>query len=451
MSFICLGCIGDESLREIVEDGASKVECTYCGQTSLGVPMDKLAEVVDEPLREYCRQGAESPYHEQQGDPLAYLLQEELEIDREPAEELAEILEENDPADPRDGDEPFFSSEQNYQRAYLHSGEYAYSWAEFSNRIKHARRFFDDGTRERLADILGALGSQKADELPVLEVGPGTKVESLYRARRAESDAKGLAILKDPARELGPPQPELAVAGRMNPAGISVFYGALSEDTAIAEVRPFVGSLVIVGRFTCVETLRLLDLTQIGIGFTGSIFRPGYEDRATRLRFLEGFHTLIARPIQPREEHIEHIPTQAVAEYVSNVLGFDGILYASAQVGAVPDVPEPTPYVTLRELSEEDLGRHNVALFGAAARVRQPASDEEPSTDPDPIDPWLGQPFEPGIDFPEPAQLSCVDDSARAVRVTAVRYSHEWAQVYDPDWKPPGAKPDDLASSDLEL
>lgn len=50
---ICIECINDESLCEIVLQKATKVKCTYCGQRDKGISIQKLAEIVDEFLREY--------------------------------------------------------------------------------------------------------------------------------------------------------------------------------------------------------------------------------------------------------------------------------------------------------------------------------------------------------------------------------------------------------------
>lgn len=54
-------------------------------------------------------------------------------------------------------------------------------------------------------------------------------------------------------------------------------------------------------------------------------------------------------PVQPNHEALEYLPTQAVAEYVVNVLGFDGIRYASAQHSS--------------EAGAENDASHNVAIF----------------------------------------------------------------------------------------
>lgn len=193
----------------------------------------------------------------------------------------------------------------------------------------------------------------------------------------------------------------------MNSAGISVFYGALSEDTAISEVRPYVGSLVVVGQFDITENIRVLDLSQIGIGFAGSIFDPEYESTAARYRFLEGFHSLIAKPIQPHEEQLEYIPTQAVAEYVSNVLGFNGILYGSAQLGAVPE-NDSEPNFWTHELSDEDLREHNIVLFGDAATVDTTGEVTAPYSTPH-------------------CDLLFHSDSVHAVKISKVHYTHEVA------------------------
>lgn len=427
MPYICLKCIGDVPLRETAEETATRVLCNYCQERDLGISMEKLAEIVDDPFRRYyCKGNFEPVWHgdsdhtdyEQEGEPLVDILQEELEIDYDPAKDLAEILENSDPADIRDGEEPFYSSDQNYHRSYLSPCAYFESWRLFSDPIKHQRRFFDEDARAQLAEILGEPGSVKSAGLPVMELGPGTRIEALYRARRADSKQRAREIVLNPTAELGPPRPQTATAGRMNPDGISVFYGALSKDTAIAEVRPYVGSLVVVGQFVPSRKLRLLDLTKIGVGFTGSIFAPDYEDRAARLQFLDGFHTLIARPIQPHDEPLEYIPTQAVAEYVSSVLGFDGILYASAQVGAITEESDPSPIVQMGELSDDDLKKHNVVLLGKAAIVKQTTVSAETGEAP----------------YPKSSptwSLAFQADSARIVRVTGVKYDHSCIIISD--------------------
>ena len=417
---ICLRCIGDEPARALAATRATLVKCQYCKGRRRGVGVHELSEIIDDAVRTYYGFGGyelkfdsdnDSTYEEPQGDRLHDVLESELEVPYEAAVDLALELMENDPADVADGEEVFYSDTQSYSRIDLPEGEYGERWEEFSTRVTHERRFFDEGARELLEGILGAPKSEQAHALPVMEIGPECRIKAIYRARRADGRKAAEQIMTDP-RALERPPKELAIPGRMNAGGIPVFYGAIAEKVALAEVRPSVGSFVITGKFSVRRRLRVLDLSRIDHVFTGSIFHTDYEGRASRLRFLEGFHHLIARPVQPHEETLEYIPTQAVAEYVHNVLGFDGILYGSAQTGGVA-APESgdRPYVELRELTDEELQLFNIVLFGDAGSSVA-ANDTS------------GLAFEPA--------------ATDSHRVTKVSFDYEWTPVG------PGAEHPDL-------
>ena len=437
MRTICLCCISDKFLRENCRGSASPNTCTYCHRHGSSITLRELAEIADEPLRTYCCQGEEYPvrkpdsekYHwEEHGDSLEYFLQEELGIEWEPATDLIEILDQSD----SDG---FFDAAHNYHRQPLDSLEYEYTWLDFQHRICHQRRFFDDVAERYLSEILGPSESEEATNLPTREIGPGAQIEWIYRARRADSEKKARSISQTPETELGPPPDRTASAGRMNPAGISVFYGALSEDASIAEVRPSVGSLVVVGRFRPSRILRLLDLTQIGTVFPLSIFQSDYARRAAHLSFLAGFHSRIAKPVQPHDEPIEYIPTQAVAEYVTNVLDFDGMIYASAQLGVLQmtEPPlyaygEPPNYAFPAEPCE-GISSCNVVLFGGAGRVeatKETAPQKKVRKDV-PLGELDFHDYDPTWTPPDPpdAVLLPCTDGVRIIRITAVKYEHE--------------------------
>lgn len=430
MTNICLECIGDDFARAKAEKMARKLKCGLCKSVGNAITVADLADLIENDLREYYEHGefvphysfdSDKPDYEQEGESLIDILQQELEIDFDPAKELAAVLIDRDPAYPPDGDEPFFASDQNYKLRWMTSWPYSNAWGQFSQRIKHEQRFFDAEARQILEQVLGAPGTKKVSELPILEIGPDARVSRVFRARRARTESDARRMLETPARELGPPPSERATAGRLNAAGISVFYGALSADTAAAEVRPSVGGVIVVGRFLLQRSLRLLDLTQIHAGFTGSVFNPEYADRAARLRFLKGFHRLIARPIQVDDEPLEYLPTQVVAEYVSNVLGLDGLLYASAQVGAIPpDRSDEDGYFRPSELDEAELHQHNVVLFRVAT--------ETPNLD-------GGKPAREGLSqlgSPNMPDLAFEDGSGEVWRITAISHEHERVYLRDP-------------------
>jgi hypothetical protein len=319
----------------------------------------------------------------------------------------------------KDGDTAAFDDSSRYVERDLPPIELELEWAEFRRRVQHERRFFDDEARRILARILGDRASITSSDNPISRcIAVLKKGERLFRARRAETRATAERIIADPGRELGPPPPHLAMSGRMNPSGIAVFYGGFSEAVCVAEIRPHVSGFVVVGQFQTTRRFRLLALTLVGQrSFPGSMFQSNYYERATKRRFLLSFHSLISRPVQPHEEAIEYVPTQVVAEYISNILGLDGIIYASAQLGGVDEEDNDPP----------DRTRQNVALFNRASvvagRRRRPTRPARLSREVIPSIDWEAS---QDVD-PPPPSLRFVRDSAGLVRITAMKvsYTHE--------------------------
>jgi hypothetical protein len=104
----------------------------------------------------------------------------------------------------------------------------------------------------------------------------------------------------------------------MNARGISVFYGATSADTAVAEVRPPVGSHVVVGQFTISRPLRLLDLNalaEIVPGKVRSYFDPTTTDVVARHDFLRSLCNQLVMPVMPEFEDDGYLITQLVADF----------------------------------------------------------------------------------------------------------------------------------------
>lgn len=140
---------------------------------------------------------------------------------------------------------------------------------------------------------------------------PGWKI---YRARlmplERELDAEPL-----PPEEMGPPPPERAIAGRLNPKGTPYFYGALDIDTALAEVRPWRRARLTIGCFTSTASLRLGDLT-------------GTQAQMHPDRSLQWLSFMLGRPVH-RDDSDSYLPSQVFASKCREA-GFDGVFYESA-------------------------------------------------------------------------------------------------------------------------
>jgi len=141
------------------------------------------------------------------------------------------------------------------------------------------------------------------------------------------------------ARKLGPPPEQKAVANRMSPAGIPMFYGAADEYGAIAETA--LGCLsnrevLNVGVFETTENIYILDLTNVPA--IPSLFSSSRHLRHV-LHFLRSFVNDLSKPIKKDDRvHTEYVPTQIVTEYFRHSFHADGgplvrgILYPSSRV-----------------------------------------------------------------------------------------------------------------------
>lgn len=133
---------------------------------------------------------------------------------------------------------------------------------------------------------------------------------------------------------LGSPPSSAARHNRMSGAGISVFYGAESAATAVAEIRPTPDQAVTVAQWAPTRELTYLDLPAARP--IPSIFDMTARIDRSWLRFLAAFADDLARPIEEQEAAVEYIPTQIMTEYIRDHLRttdghrFDAVRYSSA-------------------------------------------------------------------------------------------------------------------------
>ncbi|MBR1797296.1 MAG: RES family NAD+ phosphorylase [Clostridiales bacterium] len=221
-------------------------------------------------------------------------------------------------------------------------------WQNFEHDCKYYNRFFDltprgSGNTNRRTDMLEKLYESCLKNLKE-EIEPGTE---LFRARVIDSKLKRGRDYNLDEVSIGPADKSNSQSGRMNPEGISYFYVAEDEATALKEGRLRAKERVLIGRFKTLKKLTVIDWTKVNIYEKAvDIFSPKYSpSMAVYQDFLRRFAIEVGKPNETAKP-IEYVATQLVAEYVRGH-GFDGIKYDSA-VGDGFDVvffygPEITP------------------------------------------------------------------------------------------------------------
>src|SRR5712692_4908741 len=123
------------------------------------------------------------------------------------------------------------------------------------------------------------------------------------------------------------PKAELVGDGRVNPRGIPCLYLASSQETAMAEVRPWVGSYISLAQFKVMRDVVVVDCSKDKRVFPNWLLNKDQKEMPAEKReqvvWGDIAHAL-SRPVTPDEPVTEYVPTQILAE-AFRAHGYDGI------------------------------------------------------------------------------------------------------------------------------
>ncbi|MDO6591959.1 RES domain-containing protein [Loktanella sp. D2R18] len=371
---VCPDCFEDKGLKARIEEirpQFNEGKCDY-HNTKKGVPVVAVAEVLKDVIENNYHLSGYGYDGEPTGELLLPLIEDLARPDQfEIAEELQNELINLDDYWPPDGGDPFFADDTGYTRIeQFFDDTHSARWQEFRSEIMSGQRFFSRRARDLLSELFDGLHllRNKRNVRAVRTLKPSEV--ALYRGRKANVADAQSRIRAAPEKELGPPPEKLRGAGRMNPSGIPVFYGAEDIETCLAELRPAVGETVMVARFRLTRPVVVLDTTLFASPpKQPNIFAKSHNERLSLWGFMAEFMSEISMPCLPDDEHLDYVPTQVVAEYLVhehlfNVSGqerhLDGLIFQSAQ--------KP--------------GGKNIVLFGPAGLVETEAKSR-PKTNPE--------------------------------------------------------------------
>lgn len=347
---VCSECIGDVYLKKVVIRFGSYDMCTYCNKINKTISADNLAIHIKRFFDDHFILKSDNQHilnHEFAGNKVGNvsgiiqkyakvtkILADDIqsELMKIPRSRYNNFIQKNNP----------FSKLTRYERKRIDSHYWDSLWSELRKTIMKENRSFNKKAEEILNSIFRntlSTGSGKRRKMrAIVEIGPHTKIKKLFRAREFQDDKALYDALCHPDRELGPPPSSKASSGRMNAGGVSVFYGATNVDVAIAEIRPAVGSRVIIARFSIIRKLRLLDVAKLQtILRTDSMFRPSHKRILEKIEFISSLCERMSAPVMPRDQSTDYLVTQAISDYLSelkHLSSIDGLIYRSAQKGS---------------------------------------------------------------------------------------------------------------------
>jgi hypothetical protein len=341
LGYVCSECIGEIHLHAEIERWGRERLCTGCKETRPKcVALVDLALRVDVVYRQLVNRAEYIDYPSETGtSPVELFLNLTTCNVQEIGDAMVRFLADHHAdAIVRDGEPNWYEADsEDFTLRVPYNPAIRGSWLRFKESLKHTARFFNRDATDLLDRILGPV---LRDERSVFKgairtIGPEDADRYVFRGRVANDEGSRAVIYASPKRQLGPPQPAIATAGRMNPAGVRVFYGSRDALTCVAELRAPVGGSAVVGRFEIMRPLRLLDLTVLEkIKNTLSYFDPMFMEVHDVISFVPGFHKDIRKPVIPGQEALEYVPTQVVAEYLwtREDHAVDGLIFSSSQV-----------------------------------------------------------------------------------------------------------------------
>jgi hypothetical protein len=333
--FVCRKCIGNKSIQKFIKENLKSNHCDYCNTTMKSLIAADLDDVIG-----FILDGINTEWEHpvdcmgrDEGDWIGNYIDSDDLIRGHLWDDL-EI--ENDQLN-QDIIDSFNDDEWCELDPYAlrpHEHDY-YTWEQFSDltkyqiryvffRTRNSRKYDEIGEPYKILERIGSIIS----ELELIKTWP--KNTQLFRTRPHNNDEDFTQV-----EDLGPPSKEKTRPNRMSPAGIVMFYGALDQKTAIAEVFEN-NSYVTIATFKTLKRLNVLDLTsKLQVP---SLFDQEHRYLRNAIIFLREFIQDITKPI-PRNgiEDIEYVPTQIVTEFFRHIYKtkfkkkIDGIIYPSSR------------------------------------------------------------------------------------------------------------------------
>lgn len=186
------------------------------------------------------------------------------------------------------------------------------------------RYIHSDAVKDFLSSVLES--SRSYEEI----VKPG---EKFWRAQLGsdwiEEDVDEPIQLPFPPERMKPLQYE-ASEGRVNSKGIPCLYLATDQETAMAEVRPWLHSDISVWQFKTVRELKLIDCSVHAPKMGGYRFFSEEPDEKEKEKAVwADIDRAFSRPVTPSDKSSDYVPTQIIAEFFKTN-GVDGIFYKSS-------------------------------------------------------------------------------------------------------------------------
>jgi hypothetical protein len=332
VSQVCVECVKDKNIKQLIIKNGSKNICTLCEEEHLSIDFEDsdFFSLVKAVLRfnfsewEYNRHwggdGHECLFYGKDN----VFFEQERALSEDTYEELVLSISEGPVYEDYDKGISIFAGygSDGMQNMLLESIKSSSDrgLVKLANRLKSENYF---KVEKELLKILA-----KFTDVAEISLDKGS---TFYRARVGISDKKRSLgggfeteyhFTPYTEGDIGSPPPLMASAGRINRPGVAFFYCATDKYTAVSEVRPHPGDNVSIGKFVLLSKAKMFNLSESQLLHFYSSDKS--LDTYIPLNTLSNFMNKVIPP----SERQQYSFTQLIADCIRQ-MGFDGIIFNS--------------------------------------------------------------------------------------------------------------------------
>lgn len=212
--------------------------------------------------------------------------------------------------------------------------ESLYDYEHFVDSVMSGIRFFRDVKQEAFLEAVNQTCHKRKTIIEKGTVVFRAQIGSATYEHNQDGEVFHSCISFDEERMR--PWKNKSNEGRLNSKGVPIFYCASHCETAIAEIRPWIGSVVSVAEFSFTRDLKIINYHQDDMGDQHflKVLNFAWQDQqpAASDKEVTAWHNIdraFSEPVTPNDTQADYLPTQILAELFQRE-GFDGIAYKSS-------------------------------------------------------------------------------------------------------------------------
>jgi len=207
---VCHECFGDSFLKEKIKANGSRGKCAYCGRVRKSAQLSFIADLFEKAFDNHFERTPSGPSDleeamdrhgigrgwTREGQPVLDVLQEIGDTSEKIASDIRQVLEDrfSTHEDHEMGNETEFDSESHYETKAIVGGPFQTTWDRLEQILKSESRYFSAEALKALESIFDGIGTHTTYEgqTVVVDAGPGTSVNALFRARVFQTEEQML-------------------------------------------------------------------------------------------------------------------------------------------------------------------------------------------------------------------------------------------------------------------